>query len=58
MQGQSPYRTLMNERRVTGDMLEIFGGFRLGIQGGEHRDPAAVVVASPSLRRIETLHPM
>ena len=34
----------MSERRETTDMLAIFGGFRLGIQGGEHQDRAAVLV--------------
>ena len=40
----NPYRDLMSERRETTDMLAIFGGFRLGIQGGEHQDRAAVLV--------------
>jgi hypothetical protein len=40
----NPYRALMSERRETTDMLSIFGGFRLGLQGGEHQDRAAVLV--------------
>jgi hypothetical protein len=35
---------LMSERRETTDMLAIFGGFRLGMQAGEHQDRAAVLV--------------
>jgi hypothetical protein len=34
----------MSERRDTADMIATFGGFRLGIQGGEHQDRAAVLV--------------
>jgi hypothetical protein len=39
-----PYRTLMSARPETKEMLAILGGFRLGIQGGDHQDRAAVLV--------------
>lgn len=38
------YRALMTERRDTTDMLALFAGFRVGMQGGEHQDRAAVLV--------------
>jgi hypothetical protein len=44
MPKHNPYRALMSERRETTEMLAIFGSFRLGIQGGEHQDRAAVLV--------------
>jgi hypothetical protein len=44
MAKRNPYRALMNERRDTTDMLALFAGFRVGMQGGEHRDRAAVLV--------------
>jgi hypothetical protein len=44
MPKRNAYQALMNERRETTDMLAIFAGFRLGSQGGEHQDRAAVLV--------------
>ncbi len=40
----NPYRALMTERPEIERVLAILGGFRLGIQGGEHQDRAAVLV--------------
>jgi hypothetical protein len=40
----SPYRSLMSERPDIERVLAILGGFRLGIQGSEHQDRAAVLV--------------
>jgi hypothetical protein len=40
----NPYRALMSERPEIEQVLALLGGFRLGIQGGEHQDRAAVLV--------------
>jgi hypothetical protein len=40
----NPYRDLMSERPDIDRVLAILGGFRLGIQAGEHQDRAAVLV--------------
>lgn len=40
---------LLHERPAIGDIMGIIGGFKLGIQGGEHQDRAAVLVCVSSL---------